>query len=403
MAALKWKPEMSVGSSSPSGSSLSCISECNHTVKIIFSTVFAKAIYAISRISDEFWFEPTEKGLSLRSVNSPRSAYACIIFSSMFFQHYSCKNTPELGLNKNHIRPTCKLAIKAVLPLFRSLITLERNVEKCSIYTNFNNYHIIFQLFCKHGIVKTHNLAFQECEPLQAVFAKHLCPNVLKVQSRQLSDILIHFPTYQDEISLTVTPVKVNFKTYIEDEMDLAQAMITEIHLSPEEFEYFQVGIDSELTFCLKELRGLLAFAEAISAPVAIHFDVSGTPIAFSIEEMVAEADFILATLADSEHEATSHKPRCLPEGQKRSPTSGSSNQIIAPSRNIQSTETSLADGFNIMKEQVPLHPSYNKFHSMFFGAVSSKEQDNTHVFHSLATASDAEEDLDNQQLSPTF
>uniref|UniRef100_A0A8D2Q6P1 Uncharacterized protein n=1 Tax=Varanus komodoensis TaxID=61221 RepID=A0A8D2Q6P1_VARKO len=96
---------------------------------------------------------PVSDWLSLRSVNSPRSAYACIIFSSMFFQHYSCKNTPELGLNKNHIRPTCKLAIKAVLPLFRSLITLERNVEKCSIYTNFNNYHIIFQLFCKHGML----------------------------------------------------------------------------------------------------------------------------------------------------------------------------------------------------------------------------------------------------------
>ncbi|XP_063000382.1 cell cycle checkpoint control protein RAD9B [Elgaria multicarinata webbii] len=372
---------------------------------IIFSTVFGRAVHAIARISDEFWFDPIEKGLSLRSVNSSRSAYACVFFSSMFFQHYSCKNTTELDLNKNHIQPTCKLVIKAVLPLFRSLNTLERNVEKCNIYTNFKDCHIVFQLFCKHGVVKTHNLAFQECEPLQAMFAKHLCPNVLKLQSRQLSDILIHFPTYQDEITLAVTPVKVCFKTYVEDEKDFAKVMHTEIHLSPEEFEYYQVGVDSEVTFCLKELRGLLAFAEAFNAPVSVHFGVSGKPIAFSTEDMVVEASFILATLADSENKTSSHESLHLSQGQKRSPASERSSQdIIMSSRNIQNTETdtSLAGGFNTVEELVLPDPSY-KFHSMFFGAISSKEQDITHVFHSLATASDSEEDFGNRQTSPTF
>lgn len=34
------------------------------------------------------------------------------------------------------------------------------------------------------GVVKTYNLTFQECDPLQAIFAKHMCPNILKVHSR---------------------------------------------------------------------------------------------------------------------------------------------------------------------------------------------------------------------------
>ncbi|XP_061458340.1 cell cycle checkpoint control protein RAD9B isoform X2 [Rhineura floridana] len=342
--------------------------------------------------------------LVLRSVNSSRSAYACVFFSSMFFQRYSCRNTPELGLNKTHIQLVYKLVIKAVLPVFRCLNTLERNIEKCNICTNLNDCHIVFQLFCKHGVVKTYNLAFQECEPLQAVFAKHLCPNVMKIQSRQLSDILIHFPAFQDEVTLAVTPVKVCFKTYVEEEMDFAKAMHTEIQISPEEFEYFQVGVDSEITFCLKELRGLLAFAEAITAPVSVHFDVSGKPVAFSIEDMVVEANFVLATLADTENRTSSQQSPCLLQCQKRNPALDRSNEDIISSRCIKEMEAAInaADGFTMTEEVVPPNPGYNKFHSLFFGAVSPKKQDITQVFQSLATASDTE-DFGNGQQSSTF
>uniref|UniRef100_A0A3Q1EPV1 RAD9 checkpoint clamp component B n=1 Tax=Acanthochromis polyacanthus TaxID=80966 RepID=A0A3Q1EPV1_9TELE len=125
---------------------------------------FGKAIHALSRIGDELWLDPMVRGLTLRSVNSAHSAYACFLFSPLFFQQYN------LG--------------SSVLPLFRCLTSIERNVKRCQISISAPCDRVMIQFFCRHGITKTHNVRFQESEPLQAVFASHLCPNVLKTPPR---------------------------------------------------------------------------------------------------------------------------------------------------------------------------------------------------------------------------
>ncbi|NXS84586.1 RAD9B protein, partial [Erpornis zantholeuca] len=408
--------------------------------------VFGRAIHAIARISDEFWFDPVEKGLALRSVNSSRSAYACVFFSSMFFQQYCWTAVSQPCQKEKQLSLPCKLIIKSVLPVFRCVNVLERNVEKCSISTNPNDHHITFQLLCRHGVVKTYNLTFQECDPLQAVFAKHMCPNILKVHSRLLADVMVHFPTSQEEITLSVTPMKVCFKSYTEEDTDFSRTMLTEIQLSPEEFDYFQVGVDSEVTFCLKELRvKLLAFSEATSVPVSIHFDTCGKPIAFSIEDLLLEASFILATLCEAEKEAASPEPACCPqpwdsnadmatckEPQQKGNTP-STDSAKPPSALANQEAKSVPRG---MEREVPgragaataeavggeaTEAPYEKvrelpmvsavephscycifqFHSLFFGAVSYKEKEAIgDTFQSLVTASDTEEDFGALQSS---
>ncbi|XP_037231416.1 cell cycle checkpoint control protein RAD9B isoform X4 [Falco rusticolus] len=403
--------------------------------------VFGRAIHAIARISDEFWFDPVEKGLALRSVNSSRSAYAYVFFSSMFFQHYCWTAVSQPCQKKKQLFHPYKLIIKSVLPIFRCVNVLERNVEKCSIYTNIYDHHITFQLLCKHGVVKTYNLMFQECDPLQAVFAKHMCPNILKVHSRLLADIMIHFPTSQEEVTLSVTPMKVCFKSYTEEDTDFSKTMLTEIQLNPDEFDYFQVGVDSEVTFCLKELRGLLAFSETTSVPVSIHFDVSGKPVAFSVEDTVLEASFILATLSEAEKETAFQQPpsfsqqwesskthtgKCeetsmgkgsnaaaaaskKPQWNGNTPNTGSAKppsplakrEIKNTARATRTAMTKAEDHAALEGEATVSH--YQKFHTLFFGAVSCRKDAISHTFHSLATASDTEEDFGNMECSPVL
>ncbi|KAM6931434.1 cell cycle checkpoint control protein RAD9B [Xenentodon cancila] len=257
---------------------------------------FGKAVHALSRIGDELWLDPTVKGLALRSVNSARSAYACFLFSPLFFQQYTTGSQIEQGGESLK----CKLLMKSVLPLFRCPTSIERNVKRCQISVSFTSDRVIIQFFCRHGITKTHNIHFQESEALQAVFASHLCPNVLKAPARLLTDMVMHFPVFQEEITLSMTPLRVSLRNYCEGGQGHMKMMYTEMSLHPDEFDYFQIGAHSDITFCLKELRGFLSFAESHSLSVSVHFAAAGKPVCFSVEDMVLEATMVLATLIDS-------------------------------------------------------------------------------------------------------
>uniref|UniRef100_A0A2C9LRK0 Proliferating cell nuclear antigen PCNA C-terminal domain-containing protein n=2 Tax=Biomphalaria TaxID=6525 RepID=A0A2C9LRK0_BIOGL len=78
--------------------------------------------------------------------------------------------------------------------------------------------------------------------------------------------------------------------------------MYTELTLSPNEFENYQVGVDSDVTFCLREMRAVLGFCDLTGLPLTVQFDTPGRPITFSVtSDPSFEANFLLATLAETE------------------------------------------------------------------------------------------------------
>ncbi|KAM7108846.1 cell cycle checkpoint control protein RAD9A isoform 4-T4 [Ciconia maguari] len=235
--------------------------------------VLGRAVHSLSRIGDELYLEPTESGLSLRAVNSSRSAFAAFLFAPLFFQLYEAGGRqPDRELLR------CKVLMKSFLGIFRSLPSLEKTVGKCLILLKPRASRLVVQLHCKYGVTKTHNLAFQECERLQAVFDTQSCASSLCAPARVLAEAVVHFPQTLAEVTLGAGPGgKISLRNYVEDEAEPTKTMVTELWLAKEEFQTVAVAPGSRITFCLKEFRGLLTFAEASNLPLTIHYDVPGS------------------------------------------------------------------------------------------------------------------------------
>ncbi|XP_058876816.1 cell cycle checkpoint control protein RAD9A-like isoform X2 [Acipenser ruthenus] len=266
--------------------------------------VLGKAVHSLSRIGDELYFEPLSSGLALRCVNSSRSAYGCFLFTPLFFQHYD-SGAPPGGLEDSSFR--CKMGMKSVQTVFKSLSSLDKTVEKCEIDLNPGGNRLVFQLHCKYGITKTHNLSFQESESLQPVFQKDGYANVLRAQPR-LPAVLVF-----TALCLPLQAAGGHGGAFPplagrSERDDASKMMLTEMSLDADEFESFQVREETGITFCLKELRGLLSFAESSGLPLSMYFDQPGRPVVFGLDDPVLEVNFVLATLSDEE--TTTHRER---------------------------------------------------------------------------------------------
>ncbi|TWW55627.1 cell cycle checkpoint control protein RAD9A [Takifugu flavidus] len=251
--------------------------------------VLAKAIHSLSRIGEELYVEPQKDGLALRSVNSSRSAYACFLFAPLFFSRYTIPTCQTFR---------CKMAIKSVQAIFRSQVSLEKTVEKCHIKLEEQKNRLTFTLHCKHGLLKTHNLSFQDSESLQAVFDKDSYGNVFSCNPRLLVDTVTHFPPSLEEVTVSVNDERMWVRNHVE-EHDQGKTMLTELCLGSDEFEHFATQNHNSITFCLKELRGFLVFAESTSLPVSMYFDEPGSPVVLCVTDSVLEGNFVLATLSD--------------------------------------------------------------------------------------------------------
>nr|XP_020661652.1 cell cycle checkpoint control protein RAD9A isoform X1 [Pogona vitticeps]XP_020661653.1 cell cycle checkpoint control protein RAD9A isoform X1 [Pogona vitticeps]XP_020661654.1 cell cycle checkpoint control protein RAD9A isoform X2 [Pogona vitticeps]XP_020661656.1 cell cycle checkpoint control protein RAD9A isoform X2 [Pogona vitticeps]XP_020661657.1 cell cycle checkpoint control protein RAD9A isoform X2 [Pogona vitticeps] len=353
--------------------------------------VLGKAVHSLSRIGDEIYIEPLQEGLSLRAINPSHSAYACFLFAPLFFQQYQ---PGESGSNPDVGAFRCKVHMKSFLSVFRSLPSLEKTVEKCLISLNARASRFRVQLHCKYGVVKTHDLSFQECESLQADFDTAQCAHTLRASPRLLADAVVHFPLTLAEVILSASPAgKVSLRSYLEEETELSRTMVTELCLSEEEFQAFHIKQETQITFCLKEFRGLLSFAESSNLPLNIYFDIPGRPAIFTMEDPVLTVHLVLATLVEPESpssQVTSCTPKPLAPAHDfttddiddymiamETTCGGMEGAGLSPSPTfpLKLTSSGAQESDSDHEGSIPGTPPQKRFRSLFFGSVLSQSQ----------------------------
>ncbi|XP_039752644.1 cell cycle checkpoint control protein RAD9A isoform X1 [Pararge aegeria] len=255
--------------------------------------VLGRTIHALARFGDELYLESLPDSILLRTLNAAESAYAMIKFNKNFFSHFNY----NFYSTEDNEGLKCKISMKSALNAFKSPTHMDKQVENLEIKLDPESSKLIFQLKCKHGIVKTYYVSILDCKAMQAVYTKDLVPNRIISSPRILSEALGNFQISDDQVTLEATNQSLILRNYVDANIDLTKIIRTQISLKPSEFDSYTIGDETTITFTLKEFRALLAFTEALNLALQLHFETTGRPAVFIVHNGTTfEAHFVLAT-----------------------------------------------------------------------------------------------------------
>ncbi|XP_067132174.1 cell cycle checkpoint control protein RAD9A isoform X2 [Centruroides vittatus] len=278
----------------------------------------------------------------------------------------------------------------SLLIAFKSSTMIEKTIDTCSLELNNHYDNFIINNYCKHDLIKSYHLHLIENEALEEIFEKSDYKNKILAQSRMILKSIQNFHATVEEITLILNDEKVVMKNYVDDEPDPNQVIHTELSFEKEEFELYQLETEIVITFCLKELRAVVNFAESCNVPILICIQASGVPILFELQEIPGvEAEFALATLSEETGSQTSTSIRqsnnssvALPQD---SDLKENVNRCVALSITDDNSdmsptmiENASADPVAVEAAEenvVPSTPPHKKLRRMFLGLSSSSSQ----------------------------
>ncbi|KAJ3119274.1 cell cycle checkpoint control protein rad9a [Physocladia obscura] len=304
-------------------------------MKLVFGSAvaraFGKCIASLAKIGDDLYIEvlpsptsqnPNEQRMMLYTVNLARTAFCRLALLPAFFdlfeptsdrpRHFKVLLKTMNAIFRNKPGSSDDLIEKCIIRLTDS--TSESENESDDEENNNLGDRLVIELQCKYGVRKLFHLHYQPVEPLKASFRMQSCTNAFSAAPKIIQDWLVFFSSKLDEVSIGCSTVvegevgcgeaekRVVIRSFTED-VDVTggdvgkRSLATEISVDIDDFDSFDVFEDVEITFCLRDLKTALGFADGIGQSINAHFIGPGQPIIFSTTQAnIFNAEFVLAT-----------------------------------------------------------------------------------------------------------
>ena len=124
--------------------------------------MLGRVIHTLAKIGDYLFIEPLpNNNLALRTLNSSRSSFLSFILNENFFEEY-IENMPDEIENTNVEDPEnqskFKVFLRAVVMAFKSISSVDKTVESCTIQTLQKEQKVQITLRCKFSVTKLYSI-----------------------------------------------------------------------------------------------------------------------------------------------------------------------------------------------------------------------------------------------------
>ncbi|CAB65808.1 DNA repair protein rad9 [Schizosaccharomyces pombe] len=296
----------------------------------------ARIFTNLSRIDDAVNWEINKNQIEITCLNSSRSGFSMVTLKKAFFDKYIFQ--PDSVLLTGLMTPTIRIRtqVKPILSVFRNKIfdfiptvvtTNSKNgygsesasrkdviVENVQIsISTGSECRIIFKFLCKHGVIKTYKISYEQTQTLHAVFDKSLSHNNFQINSKILKDLTEHFGQRTEELTIQPLQERVLLTSFTEEVVHnrdiLKQPTQTTVSIDGKEFERVALNEGVSVTLSLREFRAAVILAEALGSSICAYYGVPGKPILLTFakgKNSEIEAQFILATVVGSDEQEVS-------------------------------------------------------------------------------------------------
>uniref|UniRef100_W8BYD2 Cell cycle checkpoint control protein n=1 Tax=Ceratitis capitata TaxID=7213 RepID=W8BYD2_CERCA len=251
--------------------------------------VFAKAVQSLSKFGGDLFVEADVDGMQLRTLNPTKSAVGTYRFNKSFFDYYETNQNEETY---------CKIDMRACLTVFRNT----KQVERCDMTFIQDQEKFQIQLKCQHETLKNTCISVDDEENITAEMTPENNCNTICGSHKIFTEISNNFNPAEEEITLEAQDKKINVKNYVEGSRVNEKFMRSQLQLNADEFDKYNIEKQTSITFCLKEFRALLMFAEALNESVCLQFDMAGSPVFVGISHRdEIHCLLIMSTLSSDE------------------------------------------------------------------------------------------------------